>query len=329
MAFSSAVKEVADDVSKKLKEKDHNETSQYILLYGNYEGILDSLGPQLERFLGTAEYAFGTKLDRHHRSPYVRQYHETFRQITEAWLKGREPVALLVSKNLRLFTTTDPKPETDFQLFAHRCVQHVFDICQHEAKLTDKFFIDGPILAEYSGPEPWTVMANYSEKLEQNRLSHIKTLHTSLTTYLSNGDLHRICDLVNWLETTYMGPVDSEEDRDSAQHVHRFTAQVLLTEYLWPLSDALFIKAARELEFFKPSADDLKIGGLSSEESKQPNALQKVDTNIKVANDPPMPAVPISTAYPTVTTAVSLLVMYNDSVYDRPVSTYQTHLLVG
>lgn len=329
MGFSSAVKDVTDNVSKKLKEKDHNETSQYILLYGNYEGILDSLGPQVEKFLGTAEYAFGTKLDIHHRSPYVRAYHEIFRQITEAYLKGREPVASLVLKNLRQFTTTDPKPETDFQLFARRCVQHIFDICHNEAKLIDKFFLNGPILADYSGAEALGTMANYSEKLEQNRLSHVKTLYTSLATYLNSGDLRQVCDLVNWLETTYLGAADSEEDRDSPQNVHRFTAQFLLTEYLWPLSDTLFIKTAKELEFFKPLPADLKIGAFPSEESKISGSLKKADANIQIANDAQPPAASISTAYPTVTTAVSLLVMYNDSVYDRPVSTFLVHLSIG
>jgi hypothetical protein len=103
----------------------------------------------------------------------------------------------------------------------------------------------------------------------------------------------------------------------------------MLSEFLWPLSDSLFIKAASEFEHFKPSADDLKIGGLVPEESKKFDAVQKVDNNIQIANDPQTPAAPVSTAYPTVKTAVSLLVMYNDSMYDRPVSTFLIHISIG
>lgn len=329
MAFSSAMKDVSDDVAKQLKAKDQNETTQYILLYGKYESLAEGLEPQIKKLLSSAEYAFGRKEDKHSRSPYVQEYHELFRQILEAYLKGREPVGPLVLKNLRQYANTEPKPDKDFQLFAHRCVQHVFDICRDEMQLIDKFFFNGPILTNYSNGESSVALGNYAEKLEENRLSHIKTLHTFLIPYLSNGDLHRICNLLNWLETTYLGSIDTEEERDSSQNVHRSAAQCMLSEFLWPLSDSLFIKAASEFEHFKPSADDLKIGGLVPEESKKFDAVQKVDNNIQIANDPQTPAAPVSTAYPTVKTAVSLLVMYNDSMYDRPVSTFLIHISIG
>lgn len=312
MTFSSALREVLDNVSKELKSKDQNETTQYILLYGKYESIIENLGPQVEKLLTTGEFAFGRNGDDTHRSSYVQQYHELYKQISEAYLKSRDPVGPLVSKNLRLFSTNDPKPETDFQLFARRCVQYVFDICQNELKLVEKFFDGGPLLAAY--PESSNASTNYAEKLEQNRLSHVKALHTFLTPYLSNGDLHRICDLVNWLETMYLAAAESNEEKDSSQEAHKSAAQMLLSDHLWPLSDALFIKAASELEHFKPSPDDLKIG--ISEDSSKSSASQKV----QIAHDAGIPAASVSTAYPTVKTAVGLLVMYNESMFDRPVS---------
>jgi hypothetical protein len=266
MAFSASIKEVSDDVAKQLKTKDLNETTQYILLYGKYDSLAESLEPQIKKLLCSAEYAFGRKGDTRSRSPYVSEYHELFRQITEAYLKGREHVGPLVLKNLRHYSTREPKPEKDFQLFARRCVQYVFEICRNEMQLIDKFFFDGPILIDYSGGESSVVLGNYADKLEENRLSHVNTLHAFLIPYLSNGDLHRICDLQNWLETAYLGHIDNEEERISPHNVHRPTAQFLLSKLLWPLSDTLFIKAASEFEHYKPSAVDLKFGGLASEE---------------------------------------------------------------
>jgi hypothetical protein len=330
MAFTSAVKAVTDEVSKQLKAKDQSETAQYILLYGKYEDIVTSLGPQVERLLKTAEYTFGGKEahgSRHQRSrpcPYIQQYHSLFNQLAQAYIKCREPVGPLVSKNLRQFASSEPKPEIDFQLFARRCVIHVFDVCHNELKLTDRFFFDGPLLTDYSDDIPLNAAANYAEQLEQNRLSHVKTLYTFLTPYLINGDLHRVCDLINWLESMYpVATYKNPDARDTQQNAHRSTALFLLSEHLWPLCDSLFIKAASEFQHYKPSVEDLTIGASPSEELKKSDVSQKVDADIEIAHDPQTPAHSVSTAYPTVKTAVRLLIMYNEhneSTYDRPVS---------
>jgi hypothetical protein len=143
-------------------------------------------------------------------------------------------------------------------------------------------------------------------KLESNRLSHLKILHNFLTPYLSHGELHRICDVVNWLETMYLGSVEGDDDNESPQE-HNAAARTLLSEYLWPLSDALFIRAATEIEHFKPTSEDLKIS------SKAPIKGTSDNTQSTAG-------LVLTNAFPTVRTAVGLLVMYNDSMYDRPVS---------
>jgi len=318
MAFSSAMKEVSDDVAQQLKGKKPNETTQYILLYGKYEDVVEGLGNQIKQLLGSAEYAFGSKGAGRARSPYVQIYHELFRQITEAYLRGRELVGPLVLENLRQYATEEPLPDKDFLSFARRCTQHVFDVCKNEMELIDKFFFNGPLLQDYANGEPTDLLANYAEKLENNRLSHLKVLATFLTPYLSSGDLHCVCDLLSWLETTYLSH-DTEEDSDNHQNIYRPTAHVLLTEHLWPLSDSLFITAAAKLEHFKPTADDLKVGSVTPEKSKGDSGGQNLENDIQIANDA-QASTPVSTAYPTVKTAVSLLVMYNESVFDRPVS---------
>ena len=191
------------------------------------------------------------------------------------------------------------------RFFVRRCVQYVFDICNNELKLMNKFFHDGPLAAEYPESVAWNIYGDYTQKLEQNRLSHLKILHNFLAPYLSNGDLHRICDLVNWLETMYLGPGEGDEDYEAPPE-HNAAAHALLHEYLWPLSDTLFIQAASGIQHFKPTPEDLKI--MARPVTKEANGDEQVTTGPSLTN-----------AFPTVKTAVGLLVMYNDSMYDRPV----------
>jgi hypothetical protein len=310
MAFSSALREVTDDVNKQLKAKEQTETAEYILLYGRYETIVSELGPQLEKVLKTTEFTFNNASDSKHQSPYVQQWHELYRQLVDVYIKSREPVGPLVLKNLRKFAASEPKPEADFKSFARRCVQYVFDICHNELTLVEKIFQDGP---------HWNKSSELLEKLEQNRLSHVTTLSTFLTPFLSNGDLASICTLTGWLETVYLTSNEGDMDNDQSREIGKLTAHVLLDKHLWPLSDALFLNAAKEIEHYKPTPDDLKVSNRPA--SPIEGKRSAIDNKARDGQDAPSLASPgMSNAFPTVRTAVKLLVMYNDAVYDRPVS---------
>ena len=309
---------MSDDVSKQLKAKDQNATAEYILLYGKYEAILSNLGFPIEKLLKTTEFAFG-EMGSKSRSLYIGQWHELYRQLLESYIKAREPVVPQVLKNLRKFADTDPKPDTDFKSFSRRCVQYVFEICHNERILLESFFQDGPLLTEYQDLTPWNKSGDYADKLEENRVSHLAALHNLLTPYLSNGDLQRICDLINWLETMYMATNDEDLENDRSREDRRATAQALLSKHLWPLSDALFLKAATEIQYFKPSQDDLKftIKSASALADEKSSNGQGIDGKVQIYDSR---ISTVSNAFPTVKTAVKLLVMYNDGVYDRPVS---------
>lgn len=319
--FSSALKEVSDDVAKQLKAKEHNETAEYILMYGRYESLAEDLDPPLKTLLNSAEFAFGQKGDKVPRESYIERYHELYKQLVDAFLRSREPVGQLLLKNLKKFADSDPKPDTDFNLFSRRCVQDVLDVCHHELELAIKFFHHGPILSEYPELKARGTYGNYIESLEQNRLSHIRSLHTFLTPYLSNGDLHRVCDLVNWLENKYLISVEGGDENDSPQE-YKTCAQVLLSEYLWPLSDSLFIKAAMEIEHFKPSPDDLKLSTSKAQhiynEANKGITGKSENAKVQIGQEAHEPGSTVASAYPTVKTAVRLLIMYNDNMYDRP-----------
>jgi conserved oligomeric Golgi complex subunit 3 len=320
MAFTSSLKEVSDDVSKQLRSKEHNETAEYVLLYGRFEKIVEDLGPQVEKLLQTEQFAFGRAGDRMDRTPFIHEYHNLYNHITLSYLGSRAPVGPLVLKNLRKFAAADPKPEVDFESFARRSVQYILDICHNEQALVTKFFHGGPLLTDYPGMESWNKGLKYTERLEENILSHLATLNTVLAPYLNSGDLQRICKLVNWLETIYMTSNDEEAVVDDPRDDRRWIAQALLTKYLWPSLDALFIKAAAQIEHFKPSQEDLRFATkhipLAGERKK--SGTGHTDTEKSDIDDMDTPTV--LNAYPTVRTAVKLLVMYNEGPYDRPVS---------
>ncbi len=319
MAFTSALKEVSDDVSKQLRSKDHNETSEYILLFGKYEKIVEDLGPKMQMLLQSKEFAFGRVGDTTDRSPYIEQYHNLYNHITQVYLKHREPVGPLVAKNLRKFAAADPKPEVDFEAFARRSVQYVLDICTNEDRLLTKYFFDGPMLEEYEHQVVWNKHGNYTERFDERIQSHLATLNTFLAPYLSHVDLERMCKLVIWMETSYMAATDEDTVPGQPRDYRRWYAQKLLTKYLYPSLDALFIKAAGEIEHFKPSPEDLKFTTkyipLAGERKKPSNG----QTAAEKSEDSDTQTPTVLNAYPTVQTAVKLLVMYNEGAYDRPV----------
>ncbi|CZT09685.1 related to conserved oligomeric Golgi complex component 3 [Rhynchosporium agropyri] len=316
-AFSSALRDVSEDVSIELKAKEHTETAEYILLYGKYETVYENLGPPIQKLLKSAEFAFGQKGDDKVSRPYAHQYHELYNQLIDAFLKSREPVGTLVLKNLRRFADKE-KPDTDFESFARVCIQHVLDICYNEQKLVTQFFQGGPLLADYQPLEAYTKSSEYAGRLENNILSHLETLHTFLLPYLSNGDLQRICGLVNWLETMYMVSIEEDFDNDQPVDSRRSIAQALLNKYLWKSLDSLFLKAATEIELFKPAQEDLKTTAkakIITNETAKLGSGPDVDGKVQVhGSHAPL----VSNSYPTVKTAVKLLVMYNEGVYERP-----------
>lgn len=322
IAFSNSLREVSDDASKQLKAKEQTETNQYILLYGKYESARENLGHSIERLLTTDEFAFGRRGDVD-RTPYIQQWHNLYQQLLESYIRSRDPVGPLVLKNLQNFSTTSPLPDKEFQLFARRSVQYVFDTCQNELKLAAKFFQNGPLMADYPPPPiPWNMPNAYLEKLEESCLSHVKILHGFLTPYLSNGDLHRVCDLVTWLGDTF---ISAEAHEDESRDGQRLAAQVLLGTHLWPLADQLFIMEAKKLEHFKPSPEDLRIVSPNapklSNEKAIPTSGLRVDTAaLKPLEESTSVEAGVSNAFPTVKTAVSLLVLYNESMHERTVS---------
>ncbi|CAD6455976.1 7fd2c57f-2761-4e4f-ab43-2063ec9cd323 [Sclerotinia trifoliorum] len=318
VAFSNALREVSDDASKQLKAKEQTETNQYILLYGKYESAKESLGLPIERLLATEEFAFGRRGDVD-RTPYIQQWHNLYQQLLEAYIRSRDPVGPLVLKNLQKFATTSPLPDKEFELFARRCVQYIFDTCQNELKLAAKFFQDGPLMADYPPPpNSWNMPSVYLEKLEESCLSYVKTLNGFLAPYLSNGDLHRVCDLVTWLGDTF---ISAEAHEDESRDGQRLAAQVLLSVHLWPLADQLFIMEARKLELFKSSPEDLKIISSNapklSNEKVIPTSGLRIDTTLNAPEEGTSVEAGVSNAFPTVKTAVSLLVLYNESMHER------------
>lgn len=319
MAFTTSLREVSDDVAKELKAKDHTETAEYILLYGKFENVEANLGSQIQRLLKSSEFAFGQKGDDRPPRIYADRYHELFGQLTEAYLRSRDSVGILVTKNLKKYIASD-KPDTNFEHFARRCVQYILDLCHNEQNLVTQFFQDGPLLSDYGTLVGWNKSSDYAGKLEDNILSHLATLHTFLLPYLSNGDLNRVCSLVDWLETMYMSSAEGEMDHYQAQDGRRSIAQALLSKHLWKTLDELFLKAANDISQFKPSPDDLKVTSkitVITNKTSRP-VVKKDDVEGESQGLDPRASV-VSNAYPTVQTAVKLLVMYNEGVYDRPV----------
>lgn len=310
--FFTALKEVTDKALEQLKSDNLNETQSHVLLYGNFEDFFDALGSNIQHLLRDDKVPI---------SGSVAQLYKTLSQeLTQAFIRSRYSlVSPQVSKALRQteIIAKPESPESDFQLFARRCVLNVFEFCLQEHALFLRFFLrDGHdrIWSQRAESVKLDTTNDNAVELDQIRKSYIDTLYAFLEKYLK-GDLIRVCNLITYLESTYLGYGESEEE-----YIHKLSATFLLSKHLWPLCDFSFIEAAKDLQRFRPSADDLKIGGTQSGGSKKSNANQNVDTNVEIAHDPRTPAASVSTAYPTVKTAVHLLILYNEGTHERNVS---------
>jgi hypothetical protein len=310
MAVSSSLREVSTESAKQLQTKDNTDTAEYILLYGKYETIVNSLGSPVEKLLTTGDFAFEGQ-----KAAYVTQWRDFYNQLVDNYIKSREPVSALIAKKLSKFAA-ETSPHKDFRGLARRCVQYVFEVCHNELTLAETFFQDG---------DHWNKDSELAEKIEQNRFSHLLTLHNFLVPHLRDGDLSLACNLIGWLEATYlMSNEDEDYNMDRKRDSQRLTAHVLLEKHLWPLSDGLFLKAAKGMEFFKPTQQDLQVTGNQSarraNKGKAPELTEASESELQNGDEGHSFATPgMENAFPTVKTAVKLLVMYNDRVYDRPV----------
>lgn len=316
--FSSAFKDVTEEVIKELRIKDHNETSEFILLYGRYETIQAKLGSQFERLLKTEDFVFGKNNDGKNTSSYVQHYHDLWHGILEVYIKNREAVTWRVAENLKNFIATR-KPETDFQAFARHAVLYVIDICHNEQNLIMRNFQGGPLLADYGTSDGWQTNTNYSVKLEELVYSHLKSLHSIISPYLDNDNLERICGLVNWLETFCFISADDLYDLDTSINDQAVIGKAYLSKYLWKSMDDIFIKAAMRIQLHKPSAEECDVYRVSTMNFNSSSSKQSTEDGAGCSFENHGKNL-ISSAYPTVKRAVELMVSYNDGLADRPVS---------
>lgn len=311
------MKEVTDEVTKELRSKDHNETAEYILLHGRYETVYANLGLQVEKLLTTRDFAYGQVGSDDPLGPHVLRFHELYYQVVDSYLRSREPVVIVVSKTLKKYVANE-KPDSEFESFARLCIQYVLDVCHNESKLVTKFFHGGPLLADYNPLEGWNKSTEYAGRLEVNILSHLEPLNTTLVPYLSTGGVEKICGVVNWLENMYMSSSDGDSE-DYSIRDRKPIAQALLVRHLYKLLDTLFLKTAGEINNFKPTQEDLR---LAINAAPLTGGKTRPITSNGQPTEPPTPSAngpPRSYTYPTVQTAIKLLVMYHEGTYDRPV----------
>lgn len=313
------MKEVTDEVTKELREKTLTETAEYICLYGKYETAYDKLEPQIKELLTTWKQAWTEGRPLQEQGVYVNKFHALFSELTDTYIKSREPVATVVQKNLHKYVANE-KPDTEFESFARLCIQFVLEICHNESTLITKFFHDGPLLADFTPSDGWNKSIQYAATLEDTMFSHLRTLSTTLSPYMLFGGVDKICSVISWLENLYMSTYDGDTE-DSSFKDKRLIVQQLLVRHLYRLQDVLFLKAATEISHFKPTPEDLRlaINAAPLTGGKDRTTASKGQLGIEKSAAPASNKPPGSYTYPTVETAIKLLVMYHDGNYDRPV----------
>jgi len=110
----------------------------------------------------------------------------------------------------------------------------------------------------------------------------------------------------------------SEDTEAIAQDGHILAAQALLGIHLWPLLDQQFISTAAEFEHFRPTLEDLnsEVKMPTSSASKR-SSFSSNHRRMSSMDQSIIPGPGVANAYPTVQKAINLLIMYNDSMFDR------------
>lgn len=296
------------------------DTEIYVLVYGRFKTAKDSLSAPLKAILDTTEFAFQQNglRDGVNRSPHVALYRETFDKLIQSYLQSRSLVRKLVSETLKQYSSGNPSPSTDFQAFARKCILFVLEICDNEDILACHFFVGGALMgdrqASTARQEAWDMTSRYADELMKESRLHLATLLNFLEPYLRNGNLNRICGISTWLKSTFVATDVVYSKKDNGK---RNAAQAFLSDHLWPLADELFIKTASEIANFKPSTTDLKTTNLNQPVAgtKRPGSSGSGDHLSTGAS-----AIPgILYAYPTVKTAVDLLLLYSESMHESTV----------
>ncbi len=203
-------------------------------------------------------------------------------------------------RDLRPITTHDLEvfrkeaKETSVETASRNFVKQCYERSFNETELLVKIFSIEP---QFSMDAQSAYVALKSSQRSLVNAANVAPIATTIQSVLQTSELRTICNLLAWITNEYLLLEYDEEETRYSLHCHGLTAR-LLTEHLWPLTDASF-----EAEVTKSI-------------SKAPISTESLKFT------PVVNGAASSNAYPVTKRALELLAMYDEAMpKERSVST--------
>ncbi|KAI9666353.1 MAG: Golgi transport complex subunit 3 [Bathelium mastoideum] len=314
--FTNSLREIAADVSKRIADRQLNDTTMSALLYAKFR----TGAPELKRI--------GQEIhDRAVPSPEVdaggeAEYQSLVNELYQSYstTRGRLILPLVIKKMNEISLT--PSSSKDVVAFARSSISYVRSICMDEYDLWMEWFPTEEGLNDFL------------ESICEPLYDHLRprTIHET--------QILRLCELCTLIQTRYM---HDEDDDTSPVDTHRLDFAALIQPALEDAQTRLVFLALNilrnDIEFYKPKPADLdyparfRKNSVSSSRNGQPalsgrkssNAGIKDPTiveseNVENDNDPQLQIVESHAWYPTLTKATWLLSriyrLVNSTVFD-------------
>lgn len=291
MGFNNRLEKDSSEIAKQIAAT-QSESARHALAYGRFEEtLLDSysLIPNIQRVVRSVYDQLGNPVRGVASDIYVNTANNMFHSYMSIRDRDLKPVIQhdvdqlkSESKSLSL--------ETASRNFVKQCFERAY----HEAKLFAKIF-GVELQWSMDGASAFAILKGQQRSLVNP--ANLMPLATNLQAILQPAELKTVCALVGWLAHEYLLLDYDDDESPFVRHCRELSAR-LLTEHLWPFTDAAF-----ETELTKTIS-------------------KTVINNAELKIGPVVGGVASSNAYPPVKKALQLLALFDQSMpKERSVST--------
>lgn len=314
-AFTSSLRDISSDVSKRIAERQLNDTTMSALLYAKFRvgaPEMKALGLEIQKRSGPPPNA-----EPGQEGEYQSLMNELYQNYSSTRWKLLSPI---ISKKMADIAAA-PSTSKDLVAFARSAITFIRGLCQDEYDLWHSWFETDGGLYDYLE----TLMEPFYDYLRPRTIHEVKLL--------------KLCELCTLIQTRYMS--EEEDDiTDSPSHGPKFDFAALIHPALEDAQTRLVFLAMtvlrNDIEYFKPTPSDLdypsksplvKTKGpvLSGRKTSTPNGPIAVKAPTVVEEDG-IESLPFSynpssaTWYPTLSKAIWLLSriyrLVNSAVFD-------------
>jgi hypothetical protein len=273
--FASALKDVAADVTKRIVERQLNDTTQSALLYAKFRvpaPELKQIGLEIQRRAVPPEGAEpGSEAE----------YQSLMNELYQSYSATRGRILRPIIAKKMADIAAAPSTSKDLISFARSSISFIRSVCSDEYDLWGEWF------ASDEGLSP------FLEAMMDPFYDHLRprTIHET--------QLQKLCELCTLIQTRYMED-EEEEDDDDASQGPRLDFPSLIHPALEDAQTRLVFLAMatlrNEIEYYKPKPEDLDYPARAGKAARSnPRSNQPALSGRRTSNGPmtPMPKTPI------------------------------------